>query len=35
MKDLAERNEDAVREEMHKHLRNQIDCVRDVIRNTK
>lgn len=30
---LSERNESAVRDEMHKHLKNQVDCVRNVIRN--
>ena len=33
MKDLSDRNEEAVREEMHKHLRNQVDSVRKVIRD--
>ena len=34
MKDLSERNETAVKEEMHKHLQNQVDSVRNAIRNT-
>ena len=33
MKDLSERNETAVKEEMHLHLRNQVDSVRNAIRN--
>lgn len=33
MKDLSEKNENAVKEEMHKHLKNQVECVKDAIRN--